>query len=715
MNLRAIPDGWLSLATLHVVAKREIVLNGIDIMTFPGPVLPDDPPGRWRVMTQERYSGRSTRFVPTENEAVHSSESVLVVTDTVSGKTLLGGFVTAARWNGRMTMRCKPDGTVVGSTVGIDGGDLVCKPGETIELETIIHLTGDDPHDLLDRYADMVRDYAKPDILPRSPVTWCSWYPYRLGVDHEKMIATARIAAERLKPLGMETLVVDLGWEKGWLPSIFAENDQFPYGLRGVADELEKLGFSLGAWIGATSISAHDPIATEHPEWLVKGEDGIPFDSGQWYWEPHGPIHILDLTHPGAQEWLRGNIRSLARRGVRYIKGDFAGNVGSGAAKRRHDASIVGGGGTETGHIFAKIVRDALREADPSARYLSCGGPELPGPSQGDLIYTCEDTGNTGYVGWDHLRKEAEVVATHTFKNRKWGIIQPSCLCTGLPGTIDEARARATLAFLSGGQIDIGDDLTALPEDRWKVITATLPPEGRSARAIDLFKPVRRGIGSYATTGLDVPLSDMPEAPPGSVWALPFKTAWDQWIVAAVFSFDIPASKTPSLPTFYLPIDRLGLSPQADLDVYEFWSGQYCGCLPTDPPPPKSYTHPGDSQMPVRRISPEMLMASFYGPGVMLMAIRQRRPEPRVVGTGFHQSCGTELTDIRWDAATTTLSGAIRRPAGESGTVVFAGFHGPVSATVDGRPAATRPGARGSIVLQVTMAGDVATWEIAEA
>jgi hypothetical protein len=62
--------------------------------------------------------------------------------------------------------------------------------------------------------------------------------------------------------------------------------------------------------------------------------------------------------------------------------------------------------------------------------------------------------GNTG-IGFDHLRHVYTTVAAHLFKNHRWGLLQPSCLVVGLPGTLEEARVRATVAFITGGHIDI--------------------------------------------------------------------------------------------------------------------------------------------------------------------------------------------------------------------------------------------------------------------
>ncbi|NQT18640.1 MAG: hypothetical protein HQ592_02965, partial [Planctomycetes bacterium] len=124
----------------------------------------------------------------------------------------------------------------------------------------------------------------------------------------------------------------------------------------------------------------------------------------------------------------------------------------------------------------------------PDALILNCGGPEMPGTGHWPLLYTCNDTGNTGFISHRSQQTNHQSVACHLFKNGRWGIIQPSCLCVGAPGTVEDARLRATIAFLAGGQIDISDTLTTLPEDRWAILTATLPPLGVSAKPVDLFE-----------------------------------------------------------------------------------------------------------------------------------------------------------------------------------------------------------------------------------
>ncbi len=378
-------------------------------------------------------------------------------------------------------------------------------------------------------------------------------------MSEDRVLETAQIAALRLAPLGLSTLVVDLGWQSGNLPSAFEENERFGHGLRWLADQLKEHGLQLDAWCAPYSISELDPIAAEHPQYLVQDEDGQPASTGTWFWEPHGKVHRLDLTHPGASRWLRDRMTSLAARGVAYLKPDFIGCVSHPVARHRHDRTIAAGGTTETGRIGAQIIQEAM----PETRVLNCGGPEMPGTGAHPLFYSCDDTGNTGFLSTDSRRRNTQSLACHLWKNQRWSILQPSCFCVGLPGTMEEARLRATIAFLAGGQIDISDTLQSLPEDRWEILYKTLPPLGVSARPVDLFEPLPSTPFGYETStrGEDQSEAKLPDLPAGTVWHLPVDAGWDQWDLIGIFSMpDDTDSEAPAITRFVIPLDLLGLA-----------------------------------------------------------------------------------------------------------------------------------------------------------
>jgi hypothetical protein len=707
-------------------AGGEMTLNRVSLLATATATF-GQRPERVRVLTQSAYSGdvaplcgereaMAAASEPGSEEApsrhAFSSQHIWLAYDRDSGRALLAGFLTGERWLGMIGVEAAADGTVIRWDIGFDGGDLRVSAGEELALEEVLFLTGADPHALLEAYGDAVASHHTIEFPPLPPVSWCSWYPYRLGVTEERLLETARIGAARLGAYGFRIVEADLGWERGYLPNEFAENDQFPHGLRWLADELEKLGLTLGAWKAPYSISEFSALPNEHPEWLVPGEDGAPFVLWDWYWEPHGKVYILDLTHPGAQDWLRARMRSLRERGVGYFKADFIGCAAHEAAKRRHDPRIVSGGGVEAARIGARIIREEL----PDALLLNCGGPELPGTGQWPLLYQCNDTGNTGFITWQFMRDNYRALATHLWKNGRWGWIQPSCLCVGLPGTLEEARLRATAAFLSGGQLDISDTLPTLPEDRWEVLLRTLPPLGESARAVDLFAPVYDpGTADY--TAVCKGEEDAPagrEHPPGSVWCLPLRRDWDEWTLVAAFSFDsAPTAEHAPVARYAIPLERLGLLPEEKYWAYEFWSGQFLGAIPAKRRNPGGYAHPGDYQDLTVGDTPGALDIAFAGPGVKLLCLRDVRPHPWIVGSSFHQSCGAELSDVRWNEATGTLSGVLHRQAGETGYLVIAGAGLPVlGAEVDGRPVPLRPAANGSWKLPVITMGERTAWSV---
>jgi hypothetical protein len=376
---------------------------------------------------------------------------------------------------------------------------------------------------------------------------------------------------------------------------------------------------------------------------------------------------------------------------------------------------MVAGGGTEASRAGGRIMREALGDA----LVLNCGGPEMPGTGSFPLLYTCNDTGNTGYITGSFMQSNYHALAAHLFKNNRWGILQPSCLCVGLPGGVEEARLRATAAFMSGGQIDISDDLTSLPEDRWQILAATLPTTGITARPVDLFDGVTEPsvtdyVGSCKGEEDGKPAPEPKEHPPASVWHVRMTVGWDSWDVVAVFAFSGGDTwNKPAQSSFGIPLRMLGLTGAESLEGFEFWSGQYLGKVPSRRQNPPDTDHPGDVQGLLTGDVPGRLDVTFFGPAVKLICLRTRREHPWVAGTSFHQSCGGELEEVRWDAASGTLSGLLRRPKGSAGTLTLApaGFEA-VEALAGGRGLAFRCGAGDSVVVQLEATSELTPWAV---
>lgn len=614
-------------------------------------------------------------------------------------------------------------------TVEFDGGDYVLEPGTSLALGDFVLESGADPLALLDAHGRRLKTrnrFADP-IGPLA--NWCSWYPYRLGVSETNVLATARAArAHNLHKLGLRFIQVDLGWEKDNIPSFFEENERFARGLGWLSTQLRAQQFDLGVWVGVLCIAENHPVAREHPEWLLRGADGKPRNNYNWFWEPFCPIYALDVSHPGAQQWLRENFARLAKKGVRFVKWDFAGVVTGKDLRGRHNPQFVNARAREAVRTAFRIAHDALESTGEKAIMIDCSGTDLAAAGIAEINYANMDTGNAG-LGWRHLREVYTSYACHLFKHH-FALLQPSCLIAGLPGTLEEARVRATITFMGAGHVDLGDDLTNLPEDRWAVLLATLPPNDRPATPVDLFQPVKTGTlpyltlikakekiaakGSPAALAAEDHAAAIPppvEAEPAGacVWSLPMQADWDEWHLVAFFNWTEPPVEAGSgvslARRFQVEFSRLGLPPKARYWAYEFWSGQFLGEVPRPLRPAGTYRHPGDFTQPIQESAPGILDIGFHGPAVKLVVLRRPRPHPWPLGTSFHQSGGRELSDVNWNAKTRTLSGKLHRPKGETGYILIA-------CPEPTRAPSLNPETTATHKLALTATADITAWSV---
>ena len=713
-------------ARLHHRGSRPLSLNEVTLFASPRLNLgskPDDV----RILEQDAYLGRvrTPRQMHSGSDGLRAldgtggafvSQNVTLFHCPLSGRSLLIGFETVDRWLPRISARmsataedqgrpvenvdgvaelasakagssgCPPVPAFREFIIGFDGGDYLLEPGEFLPLGDFVLEEGTDPLALLDSHGRRIKRrnrFADP-IGPLA--NWCSWYPYRLGVTDDLVLATARAARSRhLDKLGLRFLQVDLGWQKDNIPSFFEENERFARGLKWLSAGLKREGFALGVWVGVLCIADTHPIARKHPDWLLPGADGKPRCNYNWFWAPFCPIHALDVSHPGAREWLRENFTRLAEKGVRFVKWDFAGIVTGKQLRSRHDPRMINSRAREAVRTALRIGQEALDSTGEKALMIDCSATDYAGAGIAAVNYANLDTGNTG-LGWRHLRDVYTSFACHLYKHH-WALLQPSCLVVGLPGTLEEARIRATVTFMGAGHVDLGDDLTSLPEDRWAVLLASLPPNDTPARPIDLFQPIKTGTLPYLQmikAGEDKSATDSSgfpapvEGEPGGtcVWASKMIGDWDEWHLVALFNWTEPPTEEGSgvnlARRFQVDFERLGYAGNTKFWAYEFWSGQFLGEIPRPSRPEGTYRHPGDFAHPVLESGPGLLDIGFHGPAVKLLVLRKPRPHPWPLGTSFHQSGGRELSDVHWNARTRTLSGKLHRPPGESGFIMIA-------------------------------------------
>ncbi|HVY65165.1 MAG TPA: glycoside hydrolase family 36 protein [Gammaproteobacteria bacterium] len=550
-----------------------------------------------------------------------------------------GGATVASWWNVGLFAGYEHEGAVLGylgntRTLGVvllartreselsmltesafaPGGLL--RPGDSIDSDRFALCVAATAHAALEQYADAM-GVASGGRTRGIVNGWCSWFYTLAEVSEDEVLRNAAFAAEHLKPFGLEYVQIDDGYQRA--PGDWQGNERFPHGMRWLAERITELGLKPGLWVAPFVVSEQSEVFREHPEWLVRRRDGSLQRIGNWDSESSPEAqreaaknYCLDITHPGAANWLRELFATFAQRwGYRMLKVDFmAWSIL--AAERFGDPALSA---AEVYRRGLAIMREAVGE---DCHLLECG----PGNVTAGLIDSMriEADINYGYAAaaWrqyfqDRACSAAAAAKRYYFHRRTW-VNDVDHLCLDLLPT-QQAEAAATLIALAGGNTISGDRLVDMDPGKLEILRKVLPAYGRNAVPVDLFD------------------ADIP-----ATFVLQVERPFARWTVAAFFNPDLAAPVERCVA-----LRRLGLEPGRTYLAFDFWRQRLVGEV-------------GD-ELRVR-----------VAPGsVTLLALHAATGVPQLLSTSRHVAQGAlEIEDVRWDAAQRTLHGVSLGPAGSA-------------------------------------------------
>ena len=210
---------------------------------------------------------------------------------------------------------------------------------------------------------------------------------------------------------------------------------------------------------------------------------------------------VLDTTNPQAQTYLRETYTKLVRQwGLHYIKMDFVDDSAiEGYFCKPHTTAM----GAQ--RIGLGIIRDTVGEDV----YLDKDGSVMLNPvGYVDYGRISQDTGHT----FDASRDAATGIAARYYMNRNFYVSDPDAFTVSaqritdqswhegkMPLTLDEAKVSVAQTAVSGGLLEIGDDLPSLQgsPDRLALI-----------ENVDLIDMVRLGRASVPVDLMTYAASD---------------------------------------------------------------------------------------------------------------------------------------------------------------------------------------------------------------
>jgi alpha-glucosidase len=499
-----------------------------------------------------------------------------------------------------------PDLLELTPAAGVDSGQActVDATGRSLRLHLTPHLYRDERQLAFFR----PREYSLPNRVPSG---WISWKAYKGAVTQQNIRQVADWAAANLRDYGLEYLIIDDGWFVGsnrtMLHSVPGDvdwtrgNQDFSDGLAALADYVHDRGLKIGLWFTPFGCSTEQLFA-EHPDWWVHQAAGGEILKSGW----HGVAFVDGTCDAAIAAWLTRGIRAQAEAGVDYFKIDGQKHVA-------YDAySNSGDWFTARGIAWQDALRRgwaALRRAAGDRYVLACWGrvPEIAGYPLAIRIGEDKDS------SWAHIVKTASDLAQWFYEHNIVWCDDPDHMVFAKLNAA-ECRTWATLLGLTGTHLTFSDKTEVYSPDKLDILRRILPV---------VSGPVTRPAALYRQ-----------EKPP-ALWTLEIDRPFDHWLVVA--------NSTVGAPVEALDFAALGLAPDKDYAVFDFWNDEFRG------------VHRG-----------QFACGRPRAHDTQVFAIREVRPHPWVASTNRHITQGAvDLRDVRWIDDAQALAGQSHVVAGD--------------------------------------------------
>jgi alpha-galactosidase len=284
------------------------------------------------------------------------------------------------------------------------------------------------------------------------PTAWCSWYHYFERVTQPDIEENLEAMGELDLPL--DVVQIDDGYQAelgDWLTL----SDRFA-SLPDIVGRIRDAGRRAGIWVAPFLMGERSAVLRDHPEWAIGGADpGRGWDQ---------QLSALDVTHPGAEAYLREVFGTLREIGFDYFKIDF---IYAGAMEgRRADPSVSGVDAYRHG---LRVIREAIGS---ESYLLGCGAPILPSVGLVDAMRVGPDIGHhyeplDGDLSQPSQRAAAQNTRWRAWQHGRFWINDSDCLVAG--PHVERREDWAAVVERYGGLRTSSDRLRAL--DDWGLDT----------------------------------------------------------------------------------------------------------------------------------------------------------------------------------------------------------------------------------------------------
>ncbi|MCL1907780.1 MAG: alpha-galactosidase [Holophagaceae bacterium] len=472
---------------------------------------------------------------------------------------------------------------------------------------------------------------------------WCSWWAYRTSFAQKDLDEILDVFSEKkLGDFGYKWIQIDDTFQggSGTPESWIKWNDKFPDGMKGYADRVRAAGFEPAIWIGA--FFRDNETLEKHPEWFVQNTNG-ELVRGPWL------FYGIDATVPeAAKNLVYPTYRAFSDAGFTYVKIDTLRHL-------LYDGiNVSGGHGSERGFsaddVFRAYLKTARQGLGKDPFLLACWGvlPEAIGFADGCRLggdgfgpATMQQYNSWNGVVWRNDPDHCDILP----RERGMGVgnvLQTAKTQAYLTDTV----LRPTLASISGSMLMISDRPEVYRDDanlegikRAAPVLFTVPGQLYDFDPRKSDNVIKLDRADVKQGGPPSPIDADQEGEVCPWWLLEVNKPFERWNVLGRMNWTDSEFGSETVR-----FSDLGLDPDKDYLVFEFWTKQFLGVS-----------------------SKEYVAPKLGVKGTQLFSIREFAGHPQIASTSRHISQGGhDLESAVWDGRKNILKARSLVVAGDS-------------------------------------------------
>ena len=342
---------------------------------------------------------------------------------------------------------------------------------------------------------------------------WSTWHSYGRTITADAMLEAARTMKSELYDAGYRYIQLDGGW---WTkPGSYYVNEDFPRGIRDVANQITDMGLKFGLHISPLRVNPTDPYWKEQADWLLSPYNQKPIDPFDDEMMTTLGMMYLDGSHPSVPPYLAGHFKQLVEAyRPTYMKWDH--HYGGLEEGDRYDPTMTG---LQSHNKAVRMIRAALPEdlvvtrsmgwlygaiecydairVGNDINHMGVKSEEEPyanmtyGKTSGTIENVLEGRDYKGIIRF------ARSVAQNYYVHKHIAIVDPDSFLTTPQMTLEESRMHVTLQALMGGLLFGGDRLESLPKDRLDLY--------RHQPVLEVWAHHEHAVPLDLFTGVDIP------------------------------------------------------------------------------------------------------------------------------------------------------------------------------------------------------------------